>query len=124
MRRAGSCRRGERRPRLRPALVCLAGFLSARTPLAAQRPVVATRVGGLPDVVDEGEDGFLVELGDAAGLAERLERLARDADLRRRFGEKGRERVLPRYAVPRLVDDVDALYRELLAEAGLNPPRA
>jgi glycosyltransferase involved in cell wall biosynthesis len=92
--------------------------------LAAQRPVVATRVGGLPDVVDEGEDGFLVELGDAAGLAERLERLARDADLRRRFGEKGRERVLPRYAVPRLVDDVDALYRELLAEAGLNPPRA
>jgi glycosyltransferase involved in cell wall biosynthesis len=90
--------------------------------LAAQRPVVSTRVGGVPDVVDDGEDGFLVEVGDADGLAERLERLARDPELRRRFGETGRERVVPRYAVPRLVDDVDALYRELLAEAGISPP--
>jgi glycosyltransferase involved in cell wall biosynthesis len=92
--------------------------------LAAQRPVVSTRVGGVPDVVDDGEDGFLVEVGDADGLAERLERLARDPDLRQRFGETGRERVLPRYAVPRLVDDVDALYRELLTEEGISlPPR-
>lgn len=90
--------------------------------LAAQRPVVSTRVGGVPDVVEDGQDGFLVDVGDADGLAERLERLARDPELRRRFGETGRERVLPRYAVPRLVDDVDALYRELLAEAGISPP--
>jgi glycosyltransferase involved in cell wall biosynthesis len=90
--------------------------------LAAERPVVSTRVGGVPDVVDDGEDGFLAEVGDADGLAERLERLARDADLRRRFGQTGRARVLPRYAVPRLVDDVDALYRELLDEAGISPP--
>jgi glycosyltransferase involved in cell wall biosynthesis len=90
--------------------------------LAAQRPVVSTRVGGVPDVVDDGEDGFLADVGDADGLAERLERLARDGELRRRFGETGRGRVLPRYAVPRLVDDVDALYRELLDEAGISPP--
>jgi len=90
--------------------------------LAAQRPVVSTRVGGVPDVVEDGEDGFLVDVGDADGLAERLERLARDPELRRRFGETGRARVLPRYAVPRLVDDIDALYRELLAEAGISPP--
>jgi glycosyltransferase involved in cell wall biosynthesis len=73
-------------------------------------------------VVDDGEDGFLADVGDADGLAERLERLARDRELRRRFGETGRGRVLPRYAVPRLVDDVDALYRELLDEAGISPP--
>lgn len=83
--------------------------------LAAGRPVVATRVGGLPDVVDEGETGLLVRPGDTHALAERLELLARDPELARRLGEEGRRRALSRYAVSRLVDDVDALYRELLA---------
>ncbi|HET6683520.1 MAG TPA: glycosyltransferase family 4 protein [Gaiella sp.] len=82
--------------------------------LAAGRPVVATRVGGVPDVVDEGETGFLVRPGDTHALAEQLELLARDPERRAAMGRLGRERVLHRYAVERLVDDVDALYRELL----------
>jgi glycosyltransferase involved in cell wall biosynthesis len=82
--------------------------------LAAGRPVVATDVGGVPDVVDEGESGFLVAPGDTEALAERLELLARDPERRASMGAAGRERVLRRYAVERLVDDVDALYRELL----------
>src|SRR5512133_785952 len=86
--------------------------------LAAGRPVVATRVGGVPDVVRDGEDGFLVEAGATDDLADRLGRLARDPDLRARMGRKGRERVLPRYAVERLVDDVDELYRSLLSAGG------
>jgi glycosyltransferase involved in cell wall biosynthesis len=90
--------------------------------LAAGRPVVATRVGGVPDVVSDGEDGFLVEVGDVDGIAGKLAQLARDPELRRRFGDRGRERVLPRYRVERLVDDVDALYRELLSEQGLRLP--
>ena len=87
--------------------------------LAAELPVVATRVGGVPDVVRDGEDGFLVEAGATDDLAERLGRLARDPALRARMGKKGRERVLPRYAVERLVDDVDELYRSLLSAAGV-----
>ncbi len=83
--------------------------------LAAGRPVVATRVGGLPDVVSEGEDGFLVEVGDVDALASSLERLARDPALRARMGAAGPPRVIPRYRVERLVDDVDQLYRELLS---------
>jgi glycosyltransferase involved in cell wall biosynthesis len=83
--------------------------------LAAGRAVAATNVGGVPDVVDEGETGFLVRAGDTHALAERLEILARDPERRARMGRLGRERVLRRYAVERLVDDVDALYRELLA---------
>jgi glycosyltransferase involved in cell wall biosynthesis len=85
--------------------------------LAAGRPVVATRVGGVPDVVEEGETGFLVRPGDTHALAERLEILARDPERRVAMGETGRERVLERYAVGRLVDDIDALYRELLEPA-------
>jgi glycosyltransferase involved in cell wall biosynthesis len=84
--------------------------------LASGRPVVATRVGGVPDVVRDGEDGYLVELGDTEALAERLARLAADPELRARMGAAGRERVVPRYAVERLIDDVDTLYRTLLEE--------
>ena len=86
--------------------------------LAAELPVVATRVGGVPDVVRDGEDGFLVEAGATGDLADRLARLADDPALRARLGKQGRERVLPRYAVDRLVDDVDRLYRSLLSAGG------
>jgi glycosyltransferase involved in cell wall biosynthesis len=87
--------------------------------LGAGRPVVATRVGGVPDVVSDGEDGFLVELGATEELAARLGQLARDPVLRERMGKAGRERALPRYAVERLVDDVDRLYRSLLSAASV-----
>jgi glycosyltransferase involved in cell wall biosynthesis len=82
--------------------------------LAAGRPVVATRVGGVPDVVEDGVTGFLVRPGDTHAVAERLAILAGDPELRRTMGAAGRERVLERYAVERLVDDVDRLYRSLL----------
>jgi glycosyltransferase involved in cell wall biosynthesis len=83
--------------------------------LAAGRPVVATRVGGVPDVVEDGTDGFLVPVGDVDAIVGALERLARDPALRERMGAAGRGRVVPRYRVERLLDDVDALYRDLLA---------
>lgn len=93
--------------------------VSAIEALAAGRPVVATRVGGVPDVVRDGEDGFLVEPAAVDDLADRLARLAADPALRDRMGAAGRERVLERYAVDRLIDDIDGLYRELLATHGL-----
>src|SRR3954471_5045844 len=89
--------------------------VSAIEALAAGRPVVATRVGGVPDVVQEGEDGFLVEPGAIGDLADRLAQLARDPQLRERMGRAGRDRVMSRYAVERLVEDVDRLYRSLLS---------
>jgi len=86
--------------------------------LAAGRPAVATRVGGIPDVVRDGVDGFLVDLGDADALADRLADLAADPIRRAEMGASGRARVFERYAVERLVDDVDKLYRLLLATRG------
>ena len=90
--------------------------------LAGARPVVATRVGGVPDVVRDGEDGFLVEPEAVADMADRLARLAHDPNLRRRMGEAGRDRVVARYSVQRLLDDVDGFYRGLLEAKGLQPP--
>jgi glycosyltransferase involved in cell wall biosynthesis len=91
--------------------------VSAIEALAAGCPVVATRVGGVPDVVEEGETGFLVASGDTEALAARLAELAADPQLRRRLGDAGRERVMSRYRVGRLLDDVDRLYRSLLEES-------
>jgi glycosyltransferase involved in cell wall biosynthesis len=96
--------------------------VSAIEALAAATPVVANRVGGVPDVVRDGVDGFLVEPGEIEAAAERLTELAADPDLRRRLGLAGKERVGARYGVERLVDDVDRLYRSLLGSK--NPGRA
>lgn len=92
--------------------------VSAIESLAAGKPVVATRVGGVADVVHDGEDGFLVSFGDTGGAADRLRLLASDPALRKRLGKKGRARITERYRVPRLVEDVDRLYRSLLEAKG------
>jgi glycosyltransferase involved in cell wall biosynthesis len=94
--------------------------VSAIEALASGTPVVANRVGGVPDVVRDGVDGFLVDPGDVTGAGAKLAVLAGDDALRRKMGEAGRERVLERYAVSRLVDDVDRLYRALLAAKGVD----
>ena len=83
--------------------------------LAAGRPVVVTAVGGVGDVVEDGVTGYLVDAGDADAMADRLAQLAADPSLAAALGAEGRRRVTERYAVSRLVDDVDRLYRSLLA---------
>jgi glycosyltransferase involved in cell wall biosynthesis len=93
--------------------------VSAIEALASGTPVVANRVGGVPDVVRDGVDGFLVEPGDVEEAAIRVETLARDPGLRTTMGGEGRARILERYAVSRLVDDVDRLYRSLLEAKGV-----
>jgi len=83
--------------------------------LAAGRPVVATRVGGVPDVVRDGVDGYVVAVGDVDQLGARLAELADDPAARDEMGSRARARMRERYAVERLVDDTDRLYRSLLA---------
>lgn len=81
---------------------------------AAQVPAVATDVGGVPAVVEDGVTGLLAPRGDARALADALLRLLRDADLRRDMGALARERVRTRFGAERLAADVTALYDELL----------
>jgi glycosyltransferase involved in cell wall biosynthesis len=69
----------------------------------------------VPDVVTDGVDGHLVGVGDTSAAAMRLAELASDTALRQRMGDAGAARVVQRYRVPRLVEDVDRLYRSLLA---------
>jgi glycosyltransferase involved in cell wall biosynthesis len=82
--------------------------------MAAARPVVATRVGGVPFMVQEGETGFLAEPGDAAGLAEATIRLLARPDLRRAFGQAGRAEAERRFRLASVVERTVALYRNLI----------
>jgi len=90
--------------------------------LAAERPVVSTRVGGVPAVVEEGETGLLAPDGDAHALAAALARLARDPALRARMGRRGAERMRELFGTERMVDEIDALYR-LAVENAAHFPR-
>jgi glycogen(starch) synthase len=84
--------------------------------MAHSLPVVATRAGGIPDKVSDGEHGRLVEPGDVAALAAAIAQLAGDNGLRRRFGERARQRALAEFAWPTLAARTIALYEELLGE--------
>lgn len=67
---------------------------------AARKPIVCTAVGGIPEIVRDGENGLLVERGDAAGLAAAVLRLVRDPLLRDRLGAAGRRQAEQRFAAP------------------------
>lgn len=82
--------------------------------MAWGRAIVATRVGGVPDVLSDGEDALLVEPGDEEALAAALARLAADAELRARLGPAARERAA-RLNSEEVTDRLDRIYRDLLA---------
>ncbi|HKQ63164.1 MAG TPA: glycosyltransferase, partial [Candidatus Polarisedimenticolaceae bacterium] len=81
---------------------------------AAGVPVVATQVGGNPEVVADGETGLLVPAEDAAGLAQAILRLLARPELRERFGAAGRQRAERLFSVTRMVRATEKLYLELL----------
>ncbi len=81
---------------------------------AARRPVVATAVGGTPEVVVDGEGGFLVRPEEEERMAERIVELLGSAALRERMGESGRRRVCEHFSPVRQAEAYGALYDELL----------
>ena len=91
------------------------------TPLAvleymdAGLPVVSTRVGGVPDLIDDGEHGLLVEPGDPAALASAIGALLRDPERARRMGRAGRERRRSEFTIDNTVRTLERMYLDLLA---------
>lgn len=82
--------------------------------MAAGLPVIATRAGGIPELVRDGENGLLVPPGDVAGLAAAMRRLAADRELRRSMGLTARADAVARFGAARMVEAHAALYRRLL----------
>jgi glycosyltransferase involved in cell wall biosynthesis len=86
--------------------------------MASGLPVLATRVGGTPELIDDGRTGCLVDAGDEAGLSALARDLAEDPGRARRLGEAARREVEARFSVPAMVAATEDVYREVLGAVG------
>jgi glycosyltransferase involved in cell wall biosynthesis len=82
--------------------------------MAVDLPVVATKVGGVADVVVDGETGILVPSQNPKALASAIVGLLKDGNMRRRMGEAGRRRVNPAFGVEAMVRKIEGVYEELI----------
>ena len=78
-------------------------------------PVVAPAVGGIPELVRDGETGLLAKPGDVASLASKLEQLLRDEPLRRQMSEAARKRAVEKFSVRNQVEQLLALWSGVLS---------
>ena len=88
--------------------------VAALEALALGVPVVATRVGGIPEIVREEVDGLLVEPRDPAGLAIGIIEILSNPDLRKFYGESSKIEIEQRFSIQRMVGEVEAVYAEVL----------
>jgi glycosyltransferase involved in cell wall biosynthesis len=86
--------------------------------MASGVPVVATRVGGNPEVIEHGVTGFLVPARDSEALAAAMGRILEDANLAAQFGQAGRQRVARLFSLERSVSETELLYQRLIAMGG------
>lgn len=102
--------------------VCSSDFegspLSVMEYMEAGLPVVSTRVGGVPDLIEDGVHGHLVPPRDPEALATAIERLLPDRAARQRMGKAARERRLAEFEIDVMVRRVEALYEDLLEKKG------
>jgi glycosyltransferase involved in cell wall biosynthesis len=88
--------------------------LVALEAMSAGRPVIASRIGGLPELLRDGQEGFLVEPSDVRSLAAAMHRLLADGDLRAELGAAGRRRALD-FTASFVIPRIEAAYRDVLA---------
>jgi glycosyltransferase involved in cell wall biosynthesis len=88
--------------------------------MAMEKPVVASRVGGIPDLIDEGINGLLVRPGDVRELAHALEKVLSNKGLAKKMGREGRKRIQAQFSADIMVLSIEKLYRELLGRKGIS----
>jgi glycosyltransferase involved in cell wall biosynthesis len=106
-----------------PSVVDRAGRVDATTStlpeaLACGRPVIASAVGGIPELVDPGRTGLLVAPGDARALADAIERLRSDDGLRASLSSEARSYAMERLGWPRFAEQLEAVYLRALEQRG------
>ncbi len=91
--------------------------LAALEAQACEVPVIATRIGGIPEVVNDGESGFLSDVGDVDKMSVDTLKLLGDENIRRAFGEKGRELAVSRYSTEKIIPQYIAFYEKIINKA-------
>ena len=91
--------------------------LAALEAQACEVPVIATRIGGIPEVINDGETGFLSDVGDVKKMTKDTLRLLKDEELRRQFGEKGRVNAIQRYSTSKIIPQYIAFYEKIVQKA-------
>ncbi len=91
--------------------------LAALEAMACEVPVIASRVGGVPEVVTDGETGFLSEVGDLDKMAEDAARLLANQELRREMGQRARESAVERYRTDLVIPRYIQFYERVLAKS-------
>jgi N-acetyl-alpha-D-glucosaminyl L-malate synthase BshA len=90
--------------------------LAALEAMACEVPVIASRVGGIPEVVTDGENGFLSEVGDLDKMADDAARLLGDEKLRKEFGERARGSAISRYRTDVVIPMYISFYEKVIAK--------
>jgi len=109
-------------------VVVLASYANEGVPqsllqaLAMTRPVIGTTVGGIPEVVVEGDTGLMAPPRDAAALARAMSRLRGDAEARRELGRRGRQLVRERFSLEQMAAELEAVYQALSGREGEGEP--
>ena len=86
--------------------------------MAVGKPIIASDIGGIPELVVPGENGILVPVGETAGWEEAIARLCRDPGERRRMGDAGVQ-TAPHYSAEEMVKKIDLLYEEALNQENI-----
>jgi N-acetyl-alpha-D-glucosaminyl L-malate synthase BshA len=89
--------------------------LSALEAQACEVPVIATRIGGIPEVINDGETGFLSEIGNVEKMGGDALELLQDENLRLKFGRRGRELAIARYSTDKIIPQYIGFYESVLS---------
>jgi L-malate glycosyltransferase len=88
--------------------------LAALEAMSCMTPVIGSKIGGLPEVVDHGINGFLQPVGDVAAMAESALLLLSDDELMRKFQQNAREKAIKEFNVLNIVPQYEAFYQQVL----------
>jgi glycosyltransferase involved in cell wall biosynthesis len=88
--------------------------LTALEAMACEVPVIATRVGGIPELVEDEGCGYLFEIGDVDAMAAAARRVLSDDAERERLGRRGREIAVTRFTTDKIIPQYEALYRRVV----------
>jgi len=97
-----------------PTLRLEAGPLVIPEAMACEKPVIASRIGGIPTVIENYKDGILIEPGNLIELKDRILEVLSDEELARKLGKNARRKIVSRYSLDRMLEDTIQVYKKVL----------